>query len=296
MVSVDGGRAHCSYHNQTNANECKKTQETPNKIQRITTVNSMDQHSFKVTTIAKFEACKKQVYFILLTYLPMIVWQFPSCRYPLVVLSPQIQNSSQNEKICVDWHICWVRHQIQEGHRETENSTGRNRLKNRNVEMFYLKFISSFRLFCLYRQTDVTWKKWTWSSVCESCSSSASLLLSSATSCSSCIFLGCYLLLHLWVPSFNGTDQLSKNPLTVLHRYLCRELLEHTERMRAHFIQPRRDYKDFSYQHSIDSQHLKLIFTLTLTLHQTLYPDPNIILTNSEMKYWFAGHVNIYLI
>lgn len=62
MVSVDGGRAHCSYHNQTNANECKKTQETPNKIQRITTVNSTDQHAFKIATVAKCEARKEQVY------------------------------------------------------------------------------------------------------------------------------------------------------------------------------------------------------------------------------------------
>ena len=35
------------------------------------------------------------------------------------------------------------------------------------------------------RASDVTWRKWMWSSVCESCSSSASLLLSSAISCSS---------------------------------------------------------------------------------------------------------------
>ncbi len=35
---------------------------------------------------------------------------------------------------------------------------------------------------------------------------------------------------HLRAPSLNGADQISKDPLTVLHCCLCRALLGHTER------------------------------------------------------------------
>ncbi len=79
-----------------------------------------------------------------------------------------------------------------------------------------------------------------WWSVCESCSSSAFLLLRSSISCSSrfscssarltSAFSWSLISCHLRAASLNAAYNLSKDLLTVLHCCLCRALLGHTER------------------------------------------------------------------